>query len=83
LKVLLAIGAGGAVGSMLRYILALTVQRWAGTSFPLGTVVVNILGSFAIGLLYVWLIERIGAPQLLRPLLINGVLGGFTTFYSF
>ena len=83
MKVLLAIGAGGAVGSMLRYVLALTVQRWAGTSFPLGTVVVNIVGSFAIGLLYVWLIERLGAPQLLRPLLIIGVLGGFTTFSSF
>jgi len=83
MSVLLAIAAGGAIGSVLRYVLALTVQRWAGTGFPLGTVVVNILGCFTIGLLYVWMIERIGAPHTLRLFLIVGVLGGFTTFSSF
>jgi CrcB protein len=80
---LLAIGAGGAVGSILRYVIGMSVQRLAGTGFPLGTVIVNILGSFAIGLLYVWLIERMGAPHTLRLFLIVGVLGGFTTFSSF
>lgn len=83
MNVWLAIGAGGAIGSVLRYGLAMGVQRWAGSAFPLGTVIVNILGSFTIGLLYVWLIERMGAPYALRLFLIVGVLGGFTTFSSF
>jgi CrcB protein len=82
-NLLLAIGAGGALGSILRYLLAMSVQRVAGTSFPLGTVLVNILGSFTIGILYVWLIERMGASHALRLFLIVGVLGGFTTFSSF
>ena len=83
MNVWIAIGTGGAIGSVLRYALAMSVQRWAGTGFPLGTVIVNILGSFTIGLLYVWLIERMGAPHALRLFLIVGVLGGFTTFSSF
>lgn len=83
MNVWIAIGTGGAIGSVLRYALALSVQRWAGSAFPLGTVIVNILGSFTIGLLYVWLIERMGAPYALRLFLIVGLLGGFTTFSSF
>jgi CrcB protein len=79
---ILAVGAGGAVGSVLRYLLTGAVQRLAGNGFPAGTVVVNVLGSFAIGLLYVWLVERDGSPAL-RALLMVGLLGGFTTFSSF
>jgi CrcB protein len=79
---ILAVGAGGAVGSILRYVMTAGVQRVTGTSFPTGTVVVNVLGSFAIGLLYVWLVER-GANPALRALLMVGLLGGFTTFSSF
>jgi fluoride exporter len=79
---ILAVGAGGAAGSVLRYLLTGAVQRFAGQGFPAGTVVVNVLGSFAIGLLYVWLVER-GASAGLRALLMAGFLGGFTTFSSF
>lgn len=77
------IGAGGAVGSVLRYGLSTAVGKWLGTAFPYGTVIVNVLGSFTIGLLYVWLMERTGASGELRAFLIVGVLGGFTTFSSF
>ncbi len=82
MNAILAVGAGGAVGSVLRYLLTGAVQRLAGNGFPAGTVVVNVLGSFAIGLLYVWLVERDGSPGL-RALLMVGLLGGFTTFSSF
>jgi CrcB protein len=79
---LLAVGAGGALGSIARYLMTLAIQRLAGANFPAGTVAVNVLGSFAIGLLYVWLVERDASPML-RALLMVGLLGGFTTFSSF
>lgn len=79
----LAIAAGGALGSVLRYWLARLTHALVATAFPLGTLLVNLLGSFAIGLLYVWLIERTGARAELRGFLMAGVLGGFTTFSSF
>lgn len=83
MNIAVAVGAGGAVGSVLRYTLTTTVVRAVGTAFPYGTVLVNVLGSFVIGLLYVWLMERVGARPDLRAFLIVGVLGGFTTFSSF
>lgn len=67
------VAIGGALGSVLRY---LTVYA-AGA--PLGTFVVNILGSFVMGVLYVFLFQRTH----LSPLLMTGVLGGFTTFSAF
>lgn len=77
------VAAGGAVGSVLRYLLAGAVQRTQGSPFPLGTVLVNIIGCFLIGLLYVWIIERDGPKAEWRALLMVGVMGGFTTFSSF
>jgi CrcB protein len=78
---LLAVAVGGAVGSVARYWLAVTAARTFGTALPWGTLAVNILGSFAIGVLAGILSRR--APDLLRPLLISGFLGGFTTFSAF
>ncbi|MGQ0836888.1 MAG: fluoride efflux transporter CrcB, partial [Gammaproteobacteria bacterium] len=83
LNLVLAIGVGGALGSILRYTLSAAAHRIVSTTFPIGTLVVNVLGSIAIGVLYVWLIERFGARPELRAFLIVGVLGGFTTFSSF
>jgi fluoride exporter len=83
LNVLMAIAVGGAFGSVLRYLMTIGVQRWVDSIFPLGTVLVNIVGSFIIGLLYVWFVERAGHSQTLRLFLIVGVTGGFTTFSSF
>ena len=64
MNTILAIGAGGAVGSVARYLMTLGIQRVAGPGFPVGTIAVNDLGSFAIGLLYVWLVERDANPAL-------------------
>jgi CrcB protein len=78
-----AIALGGALGSVLRYLMANAVQGWAGRQFPLGTLAVNVLGSLVIGLLYVWLLERTSAGVTARAFWMVGVLGGFTTYSSF
>jgi len=85
---LLLIGLGGAVGSVLRYLLSGLVQEsaWAGagaTSFPIGTLVVNLLGCFAIGVLSELSESRGVLDAEVRGLLIVGLIGGFTTFSTF
>jgi CrcB protein len=79
----IAIGVGGALGSLLRYWLSLWVHSWAGRGFPYGTLAVNVLGCLAMGLLFVLLTERLADSPVLRAGLLIGVLGGFTTFSSF
>lgn len=73
------VAAGGMLGSLLRYLL-FRVTPYAG--FPLATLVVNVLGCFITGLLYVYLAQR-AADNGLRLFLLTGVLGGFTTFSAF
>lgn len=83
MNLILLVAAGGAVGSVLRYLIASSIQRATGMHFPLGTVVVNITGCFMIGILYVWIIQREDPREDMRALLIIGVMGGYTTFSSF
>jgi CrcB protein len=83
MKVIAVIAAGGALGSVLRYLMAAGVQMAVGRQFPVGTLAVNVLGSLLIGFLYVWLIERSLPGVEMRAFLMVGVLGGFTTFSSF
>ena len=83
MNMILLVALGGAVGSVARYLMASSVQTATGWNFPIGTVLVNILGCFVIGLLYVWLVARPDPKHELRALLITGVMGGFTTFSSF
>jgi len=79
----LAIAAGGAIGALLRYATATQVANWLGRGFPWGTLAVNVLGSLAMGLLYVWLVERAGLSGEWRVFLTVGLLGAFTTFSTF
>jgi len=80
---LLAVAVGGAAGSVARYLLILAVGQWIGTRFPFGTVIVNVLGCFAMGVLSE-LAALTWAPSTeMRALILVGVLGGFTTFSSF
>ena len=79
----MAIAAGGALGSVLRYGLSTWVHSLAGRGFPYGTLAVNVLGCLAMGFLFVLLVERMGESALWRAGLLIGVLGGFTTFSSF
>lgn len=77
----LCVLAGGAAGSLLRYVAGLAItSRWNG-SFPMGTFLINVTGSFAIGVIASLLANA--TNPLWRPLLITGVLGGYTTFSSF
>jgi CrcB protein len=67
------IALGGAIGSVLRYLMVSAIGA------PVGTLAVNVLGGFAIGVLFVWLDAREGW----QLFLMTGVLGGFTTFSAF
>lgn len=81
-RVLPTIAAGGVVGSLGRYAVGLALPHGAA-GFPWGTVMVNLSGSFAMGLLVAWLVVRPGAHPLARPFLGVGVLGGWTTYSAF
>ena len=74
---------GGAVGAGLRHLAGIWTMRILGSGFPSGTMIVNIVGSFAMGLLVVWLSKRSEASMAMRLGLATGLLGGFTTFSSF
>ena len=77
----MAVALGGAIGSCLRYSVSL---GYSGTQsmYPLHTLSVNIIGSFAIGLLYAY-ISSYSVPTAMKMFLFVGLLGGFTTFSSF
>jgi CrcB protein len=74
---------GGAVGTGARYLLGGVVARWAGPDFPYGTLLINVLGSFLIGLVQQVGLSSLLIPEALRLALAIGVLGGFTTYSSF
>lgn len=75
----LYVALGGGLGAWLRF----AAGRWiASNPFPFATLAVNVVGSFAMGLLAGWLVQR-GGSEPLRLLLGVGVLGGFTTFSAF
>lgn len=78
-----AIGVGGAAGSMLRYGLSTWVYAFAGRAFPYGTLAVNVLGCLAMGFLFVLFVDRFIDSSVWRAGMLIGVLGGFTTFSSF
>jgi fluoride exporter len=80
---LLLIAVGGAVGSVGRYLLSGFANRISNAiHFPVGTLTVNLIGSFIIGLLWGWF-EHNDFSSPMRSLLFVGILGGFTTFSAF
>jgi CrcB protein len=83
MKYLFFIAVGGAGGAVSRHLLANWVYRVLDGIFPFGTLLVNMLGSFAIGVLYVILVERQFFHPDWRGVLIVGFLGAFTTFSTF
>jgi fluoride exporter len=74
---------GGATGSLARYVVGTAIMNRVGGRFPLGTVFINITGSFLIGFLMTLLTERLNPHPFWRLLLVVGFLGGYTTFSSF
>ena len=82
-SLLIAVAAGGAVGAVGRYLVVSAVGHWMGQGFPWGTLVVNVLGSIAMGVLVeVMAVVWSPSPEI-RALLVVGVLGAFTTFSTF
>jgi CrcB protein len=80
---ILLVALGGAIGSVARYLTGILSSRLFGPNFPWGTLAVNILGSFAIGLLIELIARRLNASADMRLFLVTGLMGGFTTFSSF
>ncbi len=77
------IAAGGALGAIARYGVSVGTGQIFGLSFPWGTLIVNILGSFLMGVLIVKFSQMDGVSQHLKLFLITGFLGAFTTFSAF
>jgi fluoride exporter len=75
------VALGGAIGSVARFATVMAMTRVLGDAFPYGTALVNIAGSFAMGVLFVALAERQALQH--APFLMAGILGGFTTFSAF
>ncbi len=78
-----AIAIGGAAGACLRFLLSEAMLHLFGRAFPFGTLLVNILGSFIIGLLYGLILTEQLAPNPWRIFIGIGILGAFTTFSTF
>nr|WP_272211279.1 fluoride efflux transporter CrcB [Marinicella sp. W31]MDC2877165.1 fluoride efflux transporter CrcB [Marinicella sp. W31] len=79
----LLVAAGGALGSVGRYLIGVFAIRLWGTNFPWGTFVVNIVGSLLIGLLVEAVARALNQSAEMRMFIVTGFLGGFTTFSSF
>jgi CrcB protein len=80
---LLYIALAGALGSVCRYLMGTAVQRASGAAFPWGTLAVNVVGSFCIGLVMALFAQRGQLDAPLRLALTAGFLGGFTTYSAF
>lgn len=82
---LLAIAVGGGVGSVLRWLVAGMAQSWLGPSFPVGTLLVNVIGATLIGFLAaLWMgAGPVLVPEALKVGVLVGLLGGFTTFSTY
>ncbi|MBO6577295.1 MAG: fluoride efflux transporter CrcB [Rhodothermales bacterium] len=79
---ILWVASGGAIGAVLRYVTVMGVHRFAGTAFPLGTLVANVAGSLVIGILWA-MAEKTPLTPAAASFLFIGLLGSFTTFATF
>lgn len=80
---IIAIMLGGGVGALMRYLVSGMVNNKIDSNFPFGTLTVNVIGSFLMGFLAMWLVEKLGLNSLLRLAIFVGFLGAFTTFSTF
>jgi CrcB protein len=83
LKDFLAISVAAILGANLRYLLSRLAAREFGPVFPYGTLIINILGSFIVGLFVIWTTERVLVDPRWRLLVVVGFCGSFTTFSSY
>lgn len=77
------IAIGGAIGALTRYVVGTAIHTTWPTKIPYGTLLINVVGSFLLGVLFVLVSERQLLPAQWRPLFMVGFLGAFTTFSTF
>ncbi|NOQ88300.1 MAG: fluoride efflux transporter CrcB [Gammaproteobacteria bacterium] len=82
-KTLMFIAIGGAFGAMMRFLSQATIYELVGKTFPFGTLFVNVTGSFLMGLLSIFLVEKFNLSAEWHLAILVGVLGSFTTFSTF
>ena len=82
ISLLFAVGIGGFIGAIVRFTLSGWVQKMSNSTFPFGTLSVNILGSFLIGFLFLYF-QQINLSPNQKALFITGLLGALTTFSTF
>ena len=80
---LLAVGIGGLIGSVGRYIASKSIDEKMASLFPSGTLAVNIIGSLVLGILYGISLKRLDLAEHWRLFIGTGICGGFTTFSAF
>jgi len=80
---MIVIAAGGALGSVARYLFSTALLRISGTLFPIGTFGVNLVGCIVFGMIAGAAEQRVQIDPELRMFLLVGVLGGFTTFSTY
>jgi len=80
---LVIVAIGGGIGAALRHLVNVASLRLVGASFPWGTLAINILGCFLMGVFIEVLARRFNASNELRLFVATGILGGFTTFSAF
>ena len=80
---LLLIAIGGAIGTVLRYLVGVLALQWLGTGFPYGTLIVNLTGAFVIGLVQALAADTAVVSESTRLFLTTGMMGGLTTYSAF
>ncbi len=83
IQFILAVAIGGSIGSVMRYLVSIGSGKLFGINFPWGTLIINITGSFLIGLFVGLFALRWDLPQAMRIFLTVGICGGYTTFSTF
>ncbi|WP_269929451.1 fluoride efflux transporter CrcB [Aminobacter sp. HY435] len=77
------VAVGGAFGASLRHLANIAAARLFGTVFPWGTLIINVVGSLAMGLFVGYLVRKLGVSNEVKLFVATGILGGFTTFSAF
>jgi fluoride exporter len=83
MNAVLLVASGGAIGSVARYLVGVLMTRAFGVNFPYGTLTVNVIGGFLMGLFIGIMARRLEGSMDLRLFVAVGIMGGFTTFSSF
>ena len=79
----LFVALGGGIGAGLRYLLTELANLHGGIFFPYGSILANLIGSFCIGILFVFFSESSGLSPIVKLFFVTGILGGFTTFSTY